>query len=131
MRKSLGALVAVTVLFGLFGFVQAVQAGFCGAVVCLPCAPRNANFVDHCVTVMRTAKKVVYEKQQFTCYKTVYEKVPVARKVVSCRYIPEVRTKQVHYTVCRPVWETKQKVVTYKVSKPVWETRTKQVPYTV
>ena len=55
----------------------------------------------------RLVKDVVYEQKQYTCYKTVCEKV-VEQKEVNCvRYETEKCFKDVEYTVCKPVWETR------------------------
>ncbi|MFW6170819.1 MAG: hypothetical protein ACODAD_10050, partial [Planctomycetota bacterium] len=59
--------------------VNTSWAAYCGAV-----SYRNAGFCDQvdycaakqqCYTVNKTRREVVYEKQQYTCYKTVYETV--------------------------------------------------------
>ncbi len=67
--------------------VNTAWAAYCGAV-----SYRNAGCCDQvdycdakqrCYTVMKTCRKVVYEKQQYTCYKTVYETV-CEDKTISC-----------------------------------------------
>ena len=79
----------------------------------------------------RLVKDVVYEKKQYTCYKTVCEKV-VEQKEINCiRYEKEQCYRDVEYTVCKPVWETRTRTIPYTVCKPVYETRTKEIPYTV
>ncbi len=129
MKRVLGALLLVVGLVA--GSAGSANAGYCGAGTYRACRPAACTFAGSYCTVMKTCQKVVYEQQQMTCYKTVYDRVPVTRRVLCTKYVPEVRQKQVAYTVCRPVWETRQKVVNYTVRKPVYETRQKQVPFTV
>jgi hypothetical protein len=79
----------------------------------------------------RLVKDVVYEQKQYTCYKTVCEKVVEQKEVDCVRYEKEQCYREVEYTVCKPVWETRSRTVNYTVCKPVYETRTKEIPYTV
>ena len=79
----------------------------------------------------RMVKDVIYEQQEYTCYKTVCEKVVEQREVNCIRYETERGCKEVEYTVCKPVWETRARSIPYTVCKPVYETRTKEIPYTV
>ena len=130
MNRIFGFSLAVLTLCFLPLSDSSVYAGFCGVGACDP-APQCSDYVEHCKTITRFCRKVVYQDQQMTCYKTVYEKIPTAHKVTYCKYVPETRTKEVHYMAYKPVWETKVKTVTYNVCKPVWETKTKYVPYTV
>ena len=59
--------------------MDTAQAGYCGAArfrLCASCCEAGyAPCKQQCHTVMRTCKEVVYEKQNYTCYKTVYEPV--------------------------------------------------------
>ena len=73
--------------------VNTAQAAHCGAV-----SYRNAGCCDRvdycaekqqCYTVMKTCRKMVYEKQQYTCYKTVYETVCEDKTVNCVKYVPE------------------------------------------
>ena len=129
MKRLLGLSLAASTICALLLFSTSVHAGFCGVGISDP-TPRCSDYVEHCKTMTRIARKVVYQNQQITCYKTVYEKIPTAHKVTYCQYVPETRTRNVQYTVHKPVWETKTKTVAYNVSTPHWETRTKQIPYT-
>ncbi len=79
----------------------------------------------------RRVKEIVYEKKEYTCYKTVCERVVEQREIDCVRYETEKSFKEVEYTVCKPVWETRTKTVNYTVCKPVWETIVKEIPYTV
>ena len=107
------------------------DAGYCGAARysgCVPCS-YNQDAGGACCTVTKTRRRVVYDRQQVTCYKTVYDRVCEDRVINVTRYVREKRMKEVNYTVCKPVWETKTR--TYTVCKPVWETRQKEICYTV
>jgi len=84
-----------------------------------------------CHTVMKTQRKVVFEKQHQTCYRTVYDTVMEDRTVQSTRMVRQTHCKQVPYTVCRPVYETRTRSHSYTVNRPVWETRTREIPYTI
>jgi hypothetical protein len=122
-------------------FVPAqANAWFFGAArynCCAPCCHQ------HCHTVMKTVKCVEYEKQEVTCYKTVYDQVCEDRVINCKKMVPETRTKEICYTVCKPVWETRTREYTvckpvwetrtreYTVCKPVWETRQREIQYTV
>ncbi|MBT6055440.1 MAG: hypothetical protein HOH16_08430, partial [Planctomycetaceae bacterium] len=79
----------------------------------------------------RLVKDVVYEKKQYTCYKTVCEKVTEQKEIKCIRYEKEQCFRDIEYTVCKPVWENRTRTIPYTVCKPVYETRTKEIPYTV
>ncbi|RLS77841.1 MAG: hypothetical protein DWI03_05485, partial [Planctomycetota bacterium] len=67
----------------------------------------------------RLVKDVVYEQKQYTCYKTICEKVVEQREIDCIRYETEKSFKDVEYTVCKPVWETRSRTINYTVCKPV------------
>ena len=115
----------------LLGFASEARAAWCGAASYRWCRPCAACFTEQYCTVMKTCRKVVYQQEQVTCYRTTFEKVAVPQRVLCTRYVPVVCQKQVPYTVCRPVYETRTKQIQYTVCKPVYQTCTKQVPYTV
>ena len=87
-----------------------------------------------CHTVMKTVRCKVYEQQEITCNRTVYDRVCEDKVINVTRMVPETcRRKSATrsasrcgkpatrcYTVCKPVWETKTRC--YTVCKPVWET---------
>jgi len=73
---------SVPILVAILAVVSAdrASAGFCGVArflncnrFCDPCDYCSAK--QQCHTVMKTCKEMVYEKQNYTCYKTVYETV--------------------------------------------------------
>ena len=115
----------LAVLAILFAAVEA-NAGYCGCArycCCAPCCQME------CHTVMKTVHCIEYEQQQFTCYKTCWDRV-CEEHIVNCtKYVPETRTREECYTVCVPQWETK--TCNYTVCKPCWETKTRDICYTV
>ena len=80
----------------------------------------------------RMVKDVVYEQKQYTCYKTVCERVVEQKEIDCVRYEKEQCFREVEYTVCKPVWETRTRSIPYTVCKPVItereESYTVQVP---
>ncbi|MCP3691085.1 MAG: hypothetical protein GY917_02720, partial [Planctomycetaceae bacterium] len=64
-----------------------------------------------CHTVMKTRRQVVYEKQQQTCYRTVYETVYEDQKIDCVKNVQETRYRNCEYTVCKPVYETRYRTV--------------------
>ena len=64
---------------------------------------------DGSYTIMVTRRRVVYEPEQYTTYRTVYDTVYEDRTINTVRYVPETRTRTVNYTVRVPVWETRQR----------------------
>ena len=60
----------------------------------------------------RLVKDVVYEQKQYTCYKTICEKVVEQKQIDCVRYETEKSFKEVEYTVCKPVWETRSRTTT-------------------
>ncbi|MCF0234439.1 MAG: hypothetical protein HUK22_05610, partial [Thermoguttaceae bacterium] len=129
MKRFLGAtlLVAAAVLT----LATEAQAAWCGACSYRWRQPRACEFTSEVCTVMKTCRKVVFEQEQVTCYRTTFQKVPVTRRVLCTKYVPEVQMREVRYTVCRPVWQNCQKTVACTVNKTVWQNCQKQVPYTV
>ena len=116
--------------------VREADAGWCGAA-CFNRCGSCCSAVDYCgcrqqcCTVMKTCKEVVYEKQDYTCYKTVYE-TGLREQDDRLREVRRRdRYRNCEYTVCKPVWETKTKTFDYTVCKPVYETKTKDICYTV
>ena len=115
--------------------VDTANATYCGAVsyrlwgrcqgVNYGCSPQC------CHTVMKTQRKVVFEKQQQTCYRTCYDTVMQDHTIQCTRMVRKTHCKQIPYTVCRPVYETCTRTQHYTVHRPVWETRTREIPYTV
>ncbi|MBP3558513.1 MAG: hypothetical protein J6K20_12550, partial [Thermoguttaceae bacterium] len=111
--------------------LEQAQGAWCGAASYRWCRPRACEFTTQSCTVMKTCRKVVYEQEQVVCYRTSFQKVPVTRRVLCTKYVPETRVREVQYTVCRPVWENRQKTVARTVNRTVWQNCQKQVPYTV
>src|SRR5688572_19421800 len=85
MRTLLG-LPILAVLLAAFS-VNTASASCCGAASYKNCTAPAADTGSYCTaqaqchTVMKTCKKVVYEKQQYTCYKTCYDTVYVDKTV--------------------------------------------------
>ncbi|MEJ5343198.1 MAG: hypothetical protein WHT09_16745, partial [Thermogutta sp.] len=132
--KRLGVIPLMAALLVAWSAAR-VEAGYCGAVrlarattacaVDVGCAPQQ------CYTVLKPHRKLVYETQQITTYKTCFERVVEPRQVSYTKYVPEIQYREVARTVMKPVWETQTRQVIYTVMKPVWETRTKEICYTV
>jgi len=105
MRTVLGVPL-IAVLLTVFT-VNTADACYCGAARYLRCKPNccvdYASCKQQCYTVMKTCKQVVYEKQQYTCYKTCYERVCVPKTINCVKYVPETCYRDVTYTVCKPV----------------------------
>ena len=80
-----------------------------------------------CHTVMKTRRQVVYEKQQQTCYRTVYETVYEDQQVDCVKYVQETRYRNCEYTVSKPIYETRYRTSCSTVRKPVWETKTREI----
>ena len=112
------------------GSAKLTTVGFAGARK--QCSSCDSPSEPSCAApATRMVKEVVYEKREYTCYKTICSKV-IEQKTIDCvRYETEKSVKEVQYKVCKPVWETRIRSVNYTVSKPVWETITKEIPYTV
>ncbi len=105
MKALLGVPLFAVIL--LVVMMDTAQAGYCGAARYRSCAsaakPRYAPCKQQCHTVMRTCKEVVYEKQNYTCYKTVYEPVCENRTINCVKYVRETKYRDCCYTVCKPV----------------------------
>ena len=130
MKKFFSAAILAVAVLAAFSAQQA-QAAYCGACSYVGVRPCACEFTTQCNTVMKTCRKVVFEKEQVVCYRNAVQKVPVTRQVTCTRYVPERQARQITYTVNRTVWENCQKTVTRTVNKVVYETVQKQVPYTV
>ena len=86
------------------------SAGCCGAASYTRCNTEPASYgcaKRQCQTVMKTRKRVVYEKQQYTCYRTVYDTVYKDKVVNHTRYVRETHYRTRNYTVRKPVYETR------------------------
>src|SRR3954462_302616 len=121
-----GWMVALTAALTLALIPAKAQAGFCGIArysCCEPCCQMETH------TVMKTVHCMEYEQQEFTCYKTCWDRVCEDRIINCVKYVPETHTREVCYTVCKPCWETKTR--NYTVCKPCWETKTREICYTV
>ncbi len=121
-----GWMVALAAAAALSLVPAKANAGFCGVArynCCGPCCQMQ------CHTVMKTVRCVEYERQEFTCHKTCWDRVCEDRVINCVKYVPETRTREICYTVCKPCWETKTR--TYTVCKPCWETKTREICYTV
>jgi nitrogen fixation protein FixH len=145
MSKLLGAMLFVVLSITLMS--STVNAAYCGAARfrCFrPIVQDYAAIRMQCGTVMRSSKKIVYDQQEYTCYRTVYDRVVTPRTVTRTQYVREMQYREMNYTVMKPVWERKTRMVnytvmrpvyetrekTYTVMKPVWETHTREIPYT-
>ena len=78
MKPLLGVPIVAAVLTVVLA--STAEAGYCGAAryrCCASCCDTcgYAACKQQCHTVMKCCKEVVYEKQNYTCYKTVYETV--------------------------------------------------------
>lgn len=89
MKKVVGLtlMAAFFALTSVFSGSQA-QAAWCGAASYRWCRPTACDFTQQCSTVMKTCRKVVYEQEQVTCYRTVLEKVAVPQRILCTRYVP-------------------------------------------
>jgi len=106
-------LIAVALLIMTAGTVDAC---YCGAAR-LRCL-RTRKLLHYGVCQLQTssatrswrpARKSFYEKRQYTCYKTCYQRV-CEQKTINCvKYVPETCYRECTYTVCKPVWETRVK----------------------
>jgi hypothetical protein len=56
---------------------------------------------DPCHTVMRTRRRIVFEQQQFTRYKTVYNTVYEDKTINTVKYVPETHYRECTYEVCQ------------------------------
>ena len=77
MRSALGVPLVAVLLAAIAA--STADASYCGAARYRRC--KTACCADYtcarqqCTTVMKTCREVVYEKQQYTCYKTCYDRV--------------------------------------------------------
>src|SRR5262245_14740416 len=102
MKRLLGVTLMAVVLAAIAA--QSAHAGYCGAASFqLCCASDACNYTaarQNCYTVMKCCKEVVYEKQNYTCYKTVCCPV-MEQKTIDCvKYVAETAYKTCEYTVC-------------------------------
>ncbi|MDO4630281.1 MAG: hypothetical protein Q4C70_13965, partial [Planctomycetia bacterium] len=133
MKNVLGLSVMSILLLAMI-CVSPAQARYCGATRCFPCVkvcPQYECVKMECHTVMKTCRKVVWERQDFTCYRNITERVCVPKTITCTKMVPETCYRDVTYTVQRPVWENCVRTENYTVRRPVWETCTKNVTYTV
>jgi hypothetical protein len=72
--------------------IASAQAADCGAPPC--CAQAR--------TVMKTCQEVVYEEQQQTFYKTVYEDVVETKMVPCVKYVEDIEYRCVPCTMMQP-----------------------------
>src|SRR5437764_9661758 len=82
MNRLLGFTLLAVVLTACA--TQSAHAGYCGAAsfkLCSACCEDTCTATQSCCTVMKTCKEVVYEKQQYTCYKTVCEPVTECKTI--------------------------------------------------
>ena len=104
MKNLFGAaLLAVVALAALSA--EKAQAAYCGACSYTAVRPSACEFAAQCNTVMKTCRKVVFEKEQVVCYRNAVQKVPVTRQITCTKYVPERHARQISYTVNRTVWE--------------------------
>ena len=91
-------------------------AAWLGAVNYKNCGSEKASFASAkkcCYTVMKTRRKVMFETQKYTCYKTVYEKA-YEKKTINCvKYVSETHYRDCQYTVSKPVYEKRERVRKY------------------
>ena len=78
MRNLLGVPIIAVLL--AVAATQTAEARYCGAARYTCCATScdGGDYVvarQQCHVVMKTCREVVYEKQSYTCYKTVYDRV--------------------------------------------------------
>ena len=73
--------------------VNTAAAGYLGAASyrnCVATTPASFSCAkQQCHTVMKTVREVVYEKQQYTCYRTAYETVFDTKTIDCVKYVPE------------------------------------------
>ena len=103
MRRLLGMSVIAIALIALAAGVadacgRCQRANCCCVQTC--CAPQPACAVT---TVMQTCRKIVYDQQQVTCYRTCYDAVTEPKTIQCVRYVAETQYRQCNYTVYKPV----------------------------
>ena len=81
---------------------ERASASYCGAgrIHCCRCC--TCCCCMQCCTVMKTCQEVVYEEQEQTFYKTVYEDVVEEKKVPCVKYVEETQYHCVPCTVMQP-----------------------------
>src|SRR4029079_11839446 len=124
-RNMKGWMVALAATVALSLAPAQANAGFCGVArysCCGCCCPQTH-------TVMKTVHCMEYEQQEFTCYKTCWDRVCEDRIINCVKYVPETHSREVCYTVSKPCWETK--TCNYTVCKPCFETKSREICYTV
>ncbi|HMP79368.1 MAG TPA: hypothetical protein PKD54_07945, partial [Pirellulaceae bacterium] len=82
-------------------------------------------------TVMRTQRRVVYDRQEVTRHRTVTRLVWEEKQVPVCRTVRETCYRTHEYQVRVPIREMSTKTVQYTVRRPVREMQTRTVNYTV
>ena len=75
-----------------------------------------------CGVQYRTVRKVVWDRQQYTCMRTVYDRCTETVPVPCTRNVYETCYRDQCYTVCKPVYQTHYRCVQHKVCRPVVET---------
>jgi len=91
--KTMYGVAAAAVLI-VAAYTNTASAAYLGAA-CYQKAGCGVEVADtscqkpQCYTVMKTCRKVVYEKQQVTCYRTVRETVCETRTIDCVKYVPQ------------------------------------------
>ena len=105
------------------------DAGYCGAASynCCPkaaCAPSGDYCAARkcCKTSYQVVKETVWEKQNVTCCKTVYDTVCCKVPVKCWKNVYQTCYRTENYTRCVPVYKTCYREVTCKVRKPCYKT---------
>ncbi|MCP4174434.1 MAG: hypothetical protein GY758_27095, partial [Fuerstiella sp.] len=107
--------IATAGLCGLGGFSS------CPTDTCHECVDFAAAKCG-CDVQYRTVRKVIWDQQQYTCMKTVYDRCTETVPVSYTRNVYQTCYRDQCYTVCKPVYETCYRCVQQKVCRPVVET---------
>jgi hypothetical protein len=124
-ERKMKALMSASIFAVLLVAISAdsASASCCGAASYTNCGGDDpATYCcakQHCHTVMKTCRKTVWEKQEYTCYKKCYETVYEQKTIDCVKYCRETHYRECQYTVCKPVYETRYRTCNYTVCKPV------------
>ena len=109
MKRLMVALAATVVLS--LAPAQA-NAGYCGVARYCGC---DCQEQTQCCT--KTVHCMEYTQEEFTCYKTVWDRVCEDRTINCVKYVPETRSREICYTVCKPA--TRPRLVATRSASPL------------
>ena len=110
MFKSRWSVTSLAVAICLF-MLDSASAGYLGIANYRNCGIAEPETICESQvqthTIMRTRRRVVFDQQQYTCYKTVYDTVMDTKDIDCVKYVNETKVRNVNYEVARKVYETK------------------------